>query len=238
VVARLRIGEEKIKLGHNAGKYAVFIVIGDIFFHNCKSGEGKRRHRHLSDNIKHGYVLLDNLGGERLESLRTLAFGNWIEALRKQNLDHDIPWGERIIFPANCDIMADHRRQVILNDSIPEEIRERDFISYLAWHIYRVVNELHIADELTRYLPFNYTQALPLLKYKIPTGQWPCLKETKPIHLYVDGVVVLFGGMAVDGTDKVQYKTRSSQKKDSVIHQGAHTDFSNEKWTLCKQNPL
>jgi hypothetical protein len=72
----------------------------------------------------------------------------------------------------------------------------------------------------------------------ITAGKWPCEKNSKPIHLYVDGVVILFGGMAINPNNKVRYKSSMSAKNDNVTHQIAHTDFSNGKFSLCKKNPL
>jgi hypothetical protein len=72
----------------------------------------------------------------------------------------------------------------------------------------------------------------------ISAGKWPCETNTKPIHLYIDGIVILFGGMAKNANEKIRYKSTLSVKKDNITHQIAHTDFSNAKFLFCKKNPL
>jgi hypothetical protein len=136
----------------------------------------------LVNDKEHGFVLLPNLGGERFDSVRTLAFGKWIEALRNHCPDEDIPWGDRIVFPQNC-VMTDHRRQVILRNGIPDEINEEDLTSYVAWLIYRVINDLQVVEEFTQYIPKRYTDVNT--KRMISAGKWPCEKNTKPIHLLI-----------------------------------------------------
>ena len=55
-----------------------------------------------------------------------------------------------------------------------------------------------------------------------------------PVHLYVDGSVLLFGGMALTKSGKL----KSGCNERDVVHQAAHVDFFNERWTHCNECEL
>ena len=116
----------------------------------------------------------------------------------------------------------DNRRQVILEKKVPETINLEGLSRYMAWCIYRIVNQLEIVEEFTRYRPIPIN--LVPQKAKIKLGLWPCYKATKPLHLFVEGVVLLFGGMAIGDEKRVQMEEATEGK---CLHQAAHSDFSN-----------
>ena len=157
-----------------------------------------------------------------IEGLRKAALNNWIEELHQHtDPNKSLPHGERIIFPAENQVL-DNRRQVVFEKGIPMTINRQGLIRYMGWSIYRIVNALDIAEEFTPYIPKPFSQVSE--RHEIRKGCWPCEKPEKPLHLYVEGVVLLFGGMAMEDKKTVR---KAAPKEGKCLHQAAHTDFSN-----------
>ena len=95
-------------------------------------------------------------------------------------------------------------------------------IQYLAWVIYKIVWELGIAAEFTKNLPVPYES----VKSKtIACGSWPTMKNAnESVHLYLSGLVLLFGGMALGADGKIAKGVKGKE----LLHQAAHKDFVSE----------
>lgn len=219
-----------------------YLVLHEVYFHCCKSqnkeGEEVKMHKELEKNGGgKGYVKLGAMSG--LDKFRDDALGKWIGNLhRHKNPSKNLPEGDPIVFPKE-DQVLDNRRQVVLEKKVPDTINLEFLTRYMAWHIYRIVNELHIVEEFTKYLP-RPLSSVEKRRQTIKAGCWPLLEQTeKPLHLYVAGVVLLFGGMAMV-EDKKGKRTlqKEDPKKRQCLHQAAHTDFSNGTFQNLNQCEL
>ena len=50
-----------------------------------------------------------------------------------------------------------------------------------------------------------------------------------PVHMFVDGTVLLFGGMGLDEHGRLLGK----EDDEKLVHQAAHINFHNSKWKSC-----
>ena len=105
----------------------------------------------------------------------------------------------------------------------------------MAWNIYRIVSAMDIVEEFSTYIPKSFSD-VPQKEKVAKAGGWPCVTSSKPLHLYVEGVVLLFGGMALQENKKAVLK--QPPKNDAVLYQAAHTDFSNPTYKSLKKCEL
>ena len=220
-----------------------FLIIHQIFFHTCQKPPSKAKqdeavdkkleaqpaHKKLEhgDNLP-GWALLSDLD-KGMDGLLFAAFKKWIDELHELRVpDKCLLPGVAIIFPKKTeDEVSDNRRQIILKDGIPETIDQEAMLLYIAWQIYRIVNEMEIAADFSRYIP----ETIPR-RSKLKGVLWPTEKSVKPIHLYATGFVLIFGGMATEkirGGKKVLRKDEP-KRGEELQHQAAHTDFNNSKY--------
>ena len=219
-----------------AGKtrYFFWLELLEAYFHKCV---GKKETQELVKKVEiiPGYLKIDwsNKGNEMMEQLRKEAFGEWVDHLHTfENPDETMPPGEKVVFPSE-DEVEDNRTQVLLEKGLPVGVKEKCMTQYLAWVIYKIVWELGIAPEFTKHLPVSYES----VKGKaIPCGLWPTMKNDgkDPVHLYVSGVVLMFGGMALGADGKIAKDVEGKQ----LLHQAAHRDFVSEYFGCVVDCPL
>jgi hypothetical protein len=205
--------------------------VHEIFFHHCpvmsyktnkllskeEKGEGYLLHKATNKNQNEDLFFEQN----SLSTLCDKAFLEWIKELNVQAPEKHLRMGEPVNFPEEAKV-HDNRHQLLLNPggNIPALIQMDSLVTYMGWHVMRIVNCLGLAPEFTRHIPIDVQEGK-----KIHPGQkkitWPIVEPTKPVHLWIDGVVILFGGMSLNSKGLLQ------SDPSKVVHQAAHTDFSN-----------
>ena len=202
--------------------YVFYLRILDCFFHQCDSKENVKKV--LEE--KTGHLVLNCNDSSWMEELRKKAFDGWVKTLHRYNdPEKELPPGTRVQFPSKRAVL-DNRSQVELEEGLPEgmdENAEKSLKQYMAWIIYKVVCDLGIAREFTKYLPIPFEESNR--KNGISAGHWKCEKrsdESVPVHLYVEGLALLFGGMALDEKGKLVKKNSG----DAVVHQSAMLIFT------------
>jgi hypothetical protein len=202
-----------------------------------------------SFNKGDGWEMVQRPKGTLLEDLRQKALKGWIEHLQAYKFpekrwasskdDGDAPrgmppGGERISFNTNGADMTDDRRQIPIRKEgdLPREIKLEEFMRYVAWNIYNVVNQRGVVGEFTRYVPHPNPISSSRGRASIAPGEYPLVKGTTPVHLYIKDLFLLFGGFQVmpDGS--------LPGEEDECIHQPAHSDINNEFFGSADKCPL
>jgi hypothetical protein len=106
-------------------------------------------------------------------------------------------------------VQRDNRTQVPLTNPgvMPASINLKAHTQYTGWQIYRYISKFNLVAEWTTYRPHPHPKR-DGLDEKHKDGPKKDLCQTiapdpnRPVHLYVNGIYLLFGGMqlARDGT--------------------------------------
>jgi hypothetical protein len=232
----IAVARAKVKVvddGEIEGNKFYYLELMDVFFHEVNCGGRKK-----CDSDDEGWEIVKRPNGKLIESIREEAFKGWIEHMHRykfpweegrsskrdgrKKLKGMPPGGEAIAFGAEEgeeDREPDIRRQIAIKKpkDIPGVIKKVQFTQYVAWNIYNIMNERGLVGEFTRYIP--HPNPVHIRSRIIGAGQYPLVEGARrPIHLYVRGLFLLYGGMQA----KVDMDAG-----EECIHQAAHSDFSN-----------
>ena len=211
------------------------MIVHEIFFHTCGNSGSKGKqdqptHKQLEhgDNLPGFYKLTDLDKG--MDDLLFGVFKKWIYELHELRVpDKCVLPGVAIIFPKSTEEeVSDNRRQIVLKDGIPETINQEKMLLFIGWQIYRIVNDMDIAEEFSQYIPETLQDAR---RINFKGIMWPTTKSAKPIHLYATGFVLIFGGMATEKIRGKKVLRKEPPKRGELLqHQAAHTDFNNARY--------
>ena len=218
-----------------AGKirHIFWLELLEAYFHKCVEKKGTEEIvKKLEKGPGYLEIQWNKKGNEMMEQLRKDAFGDWVDHLHTfENPDETLPPGEKVVFPSEEEV-EDNRTQVILEKGLPEGVKEKSMIQYLAWVIYKIVWELGIAPEFTKNLPVPYES---VKAQTIACDSWQTMKNANElVHLYVSGLVLMFGGMALGADGKIAKDVEGKQ----LLHQAAHKDFVSEYFGGVVDCPL
>jgi hypothetical protein len=218
--------------GTTEGHIQCSMEVEEVWFHDhdCSTAKAKLLEKDPRDGgpIQNGqgYAVIFAPEGEMLEKLRVEAYSAWLQAFKEyKEPGKRMPPGEAINFDG---IDCDNRTQVPLNDpkKVPANVNLVAHARLTAWQLYRYISKFNLVQEWTIYRPHPNPWSDETLTVKPVKDKqlFPTLEPDpeRPVHLYLNGIYLLFGGMQLtkDGKDLLP------AGEEPYLHQLAHTDFA------------
>jgi hypothetical protein len=223
-------------------KVKCYIHINEVWFHNhdCKARNLENEKPGKGGPIKNvpGFDVIPAPKGNKIEALRAMAYSDWLQTLKQYYPDEEMPPGDKISFQINglTGMELDNRKQcplTNLEELMKCSINVPAHTQYISWMLYAWIARFNLVEEWTSYRPHPnpLIAGLPKMHDEGPKSSY-CytLKPdpNRPVHLYLDGIYLVFGGMQLDRNSKRLIKPG----EEPYLHQMAHGDFSSTNFQL------
>lgn len=202
-----------------------FFQILECFFHSCKCYKSRGEEKFDNSEVQ----LLKVEGSVFMDQVRKGAFENWIKELRKIKTSTGNGPVTRITLNSKEPHDARYQWRIQKASDVPPTIDKGKLAQILAWDLFRVLKERNMVDGFTRHIPVSY--AVKRKGGKVKPGEWPLNTENAmPIHLYMRGCYLIWGGYSLDEKGYIS--------EEIGLDQIPHTDFGKTGFLSADECPL
>ena len=223
------------------------IEITEFWFHDQNCSSGKSRNQEYANPgfggpLKNGpgFEKIPAPRGSLIEELRGVAYDGWINTMNEyQEPGHQVvdaggnnpnrigmPPGSPITFGYHeGESVLDNRTQVPLTDpnAFPPGVDIAAHTQYTTWHIYNYISRYNLTQEFTSHRPHPNPKKAGFPAATLQGGTITLSPDPlRPVHLYVDGIYLIFGGMQLERGGKGLL----APSEQPFLHQMAHGDFA------------
>jgi hypothetical protein len=216
-VVRAELKEER--KGENVRCY--FDIL-ECFFHSCTlyNLDGEE----ILENSE--AVILQVEGSVFMDEVRKCALDEWVKDLPKYKESEGDGPVTRITLNSKEPQDVRYQWRIQNPSDVPLSIDSGKLAQLLSWDLWRILKERNMVEGFTRHIPVSY--AVKRKGGKVKAGFWT-LKNgmMKPIHLYMRGCYLMWGGYSLDG--------KGHSAEQVVLDQEPHSEYANTGFSSAEE---